>query len=142
MRARSRPALAIALALAAAACQSPDVGQRCDIGLDPATYNPTTVTSDLLQTFNPVCDNLICILSPVPAGAKYWDCANGSLCGYCSKPCVSDQDCFRSQTGLECRSMILDETFIASLPPDVQKQYLAGITTSSYCAVPLPPPPG
>jgi hypothetical protein len=131
--ARTRTVLLIAAALSAVACQSPDVGQRCDIGV--AGVTPTTIPSDLLQTFNPVCENLICIVSPVSDGAKYSDCPGG-LCGYCSKPCVSDQDCFKSETGLECRQMVLDEAFIASLPADVRNQYLAGVTYSSYCAVP------
>ena len=131
--ARSLPALALA---ALAACQSPDVGQRCDIGLDPAVYNPIAIPSEIFQTFNPVCDNLVCLMSPLTAGERYADCAGGSLCGYCSKPCVSDQDCFKSETGLVCRQIVLDEAFIASLPPDVQASYLAGVTFSSYCAVP------
>ncbi len=54
---------------------------------------------------------------------------------YCSKPCVSDQDCYKSETGLVCRQMVLDPAFVASLPPD-QQQYLGGIQFSSYCAVP------
>jgi hypothetical protein len=130
--ARTLPALAL---VALAACQSPDVGQRCDIGLDTATYNPTSIPSEIFQTFNPVCDNLVCLLSPLTAGERYADCPSG-LCGYCSKPCVSDQDCFKSETGLICRQLVLDEEFINSLPPDVRETYLAGVTFSSYCAVP------
>ncbi len=130
----TRTVLAIAAVLAATACQSPDVGQRCDIGV--ATATPSTVPSDLLQTFNAVCENLICIVSPSSSG-KYSTCAPGGLCGYCSKPCVSDADCFKSETGLVCRQMVLDEAFINSLPPDVRNQDLAGVTYSSYCAVPL-----
>jgi hypothetical protein len=130
--ARSIPALAL---VALVACQEPDVGQRCDIGLDPATYNPTSIPSEIFQTFNPVCDNLVCLMSPLAEGERYSDCPSG-LCGYCSKPCVSDQDCFESETGLVCRQIVLDEEFIASLPPDVRETYLAGVTFSSYCAVP------
>jgi hypothetical protein len=74
-------------------------------------------------------------LSPLTAGERYADCPSG-LCGYCSKPCVSDQDCFKSETGLICRQLVLDEEFINSLPPDVRETYLAGVTFSSYCAVP------
>jgi hypothetical protein len=132
--ARTLPALAL---VALVACQEPDVGQRCDIGLDPVTYNPTSIPSEIFQTFNPVCDNLVCLMSPLAAGEPYASCAgDGSLCGYCSKPCVSDQDCFESETGLECRQIVLDEEFINSLPPEVRETYLAGVTFSSYCAVP------
>jgi hypothetical protein len=131
--ARTLPALAL---VALAACQSADVGQRCDIGLDPATYNPTSIPSELLQTFNPVCDNLVCLMSPLAEGDDYSDCPSGSLCGYCSKPCVSDQDCFKSETGLVCRQIVLDREFIDSLPPEAVETYLAGVTNTSYCAVP------
>lgn len=133
--ARSRKAFALATAaLALAACQSPDVGQRCNMKLDPATYNPADVTSEIVLTFAPECDNLICILSPVDSG-EYAGCDAGN-CGYCSKPCVSDQDCYKSETGLVCRQMVLDEAFINTLDPDVRDKYLAGVQFSSYCAVP------
>lgn len=128
--ARTLPALALA---ALAACQEPDVGQPCDIGLDPAVYNPETIASDIFQTFNPVCENLVCLMSP---GVASEDCTVRGLCGYCSNTCVSDGDCFKSETGLVCRQIVLDEAFIASLPPDVQATYLAGVTSSSYCAEP------
>ena len=131
--ARTLPLLAL---VALAACQEPDVGQRCGMAdLDTAIYNPTSIPSDLFQTFNPVCDNLVCLMSPLTEGERYSDCPN-DLCGYCSKPCVSDQDCFKSETGLVCRQIVLDEEFINSLPPDVRATYLAGVTFSSYCAVP------
>jgi hypothetical protein len=134
--ARSRKALALATAgLALAACQSPDVGQRCNMKLDATAYNPASVTSEIVLTFAPECDNLICILSPVSSG-KYAGCADGLNCGYCSKPCVSDQDCYKSETGLVCRQMVLDEAFINSLPADVRDKYLAGVQFSNYCAVP------
>ena len=136
--ARSRKAFALAVAaLALAACQEPDVGQRCNMGeaLDPAIYNPGDVTSEILLTFAPECDNLICILSPATSG-EYSTCAGGVNCGYCSKPCVSDQDCYESETGLVCRQMVLDEAFINSLDPDVRDRYLAGVQFSSYCAIP------
>lgn len=128
--ARTLPVLAL---LSLVACQEADVGQPCDIGLDPVTYNPGTIDSEIFQTFNPVCENLVCLMSP---GAADEDCTARGLCGYCSKPCVSDQDCFKSETGLVCRQIVLDEAFIASLPPELVDQYLAGVTSSSYCAVP------
>jgi hypothetical protein len=145
----ARPTLALVLAAALAGCQSPDVGQRCALegfDLDPSTPQldlplPTEIQGDLLQTFNPACDRLTCIVSPVDTG-QYSDCPNG-LCGYCSKPCVSDQDCFNGETGLVCRQMVLDEAFINELlnSPDpatrqLAEQMLAGVSFSSYCAVP------
>ena len=116
MRARSRPALAIALALAAAACQSPDVGQRCNIGI--VGIDPTTVPSDLLQTFNPVCDNLICIRSST--GAACTDAASVStypldVRKYCSKACVSDKDCDNDRIHLVCRPIVLDSGYLLFL---------------------------
>ncbi len=136
---RLPPLLApLALVAALAACQSPDVGQRCRLPRDPlATTRPTpdTVSGDYLESGNPACDNLVCIVSPLVPGGRYNDCPGGE-CGYCSKPCVSDQDCFRSQTGLACRQMVLDPAFIASLDPLVREKYLADVQFSSYCAVP------
>jgi hypothetical protein len=134
------PSLLAPLALVAllAGCQSPDVGQRCPIPMNqqtPSTVTPATIAGDFLETGNTFCDNLVCIASPAVEGGRYNDCPGGS-CGYCSKPCVSDQDCFRSETGLACRQMVLDPAFIASLDPAIREKYLADVQFSSYCAVP------
>jgi hypothetical protein len=126
-----------ALAALLAGCQSPDVGQRCRVPRDPlaqAHPTPDTITGDYLESGNPTCDNLVCIVSPALEGGAYNDCPGGE-CGYCSKPCVSDQDCFKSQTGLSCRQMVLDPAFIASLDPATREKYLADVQFSSYCAV-------
>jgi hypothetical protein len=146
-----RPALALAAAAALAACQPPDVGQRCQLktwqGTNPPPPTPTSIASDYLETGNVACDNLVCIVSPVRSG-KYSDCPGApdgqpsylGQCGYCSKPCVSNQDCYPSQTGLECRQMVLDPAFIQALrdkDPALADKYLAGVQFSSYCAVPL-----
>jgi hypothetical protein len=147
-----RPALALAAAAALAACQPPDVGQRCALETwqnQDTRPVPTTISSDYLETGNVACDNLICIVSPVSSG-KYSDCPGTpdplkpqlGQCGYCSKPCVSNQDCYPSQTGLECRQMVLDPAFIQALrdaDPALADKYLASVQFSSYCAVPLPP---
>jgi hypothetical protein len=138
----ARPALAVLFALAVAGCQSPDVGQRCQLpfhlgAIDPAP-TPATVSGDYLEVGNTVCDNLVCIVSPAVSGGRYNDCA-GSNCGYCSKPCVSNQDCATSETGLVCRQMVLDPAFIQKLQqtdPALLEDYLADIRFSSYCAVP------
>jgi hypothetical protein len=123
-----------------AGCQSPDVGQRCELlwntspGAPPAP-TPATISSEYFETGNTACDNLVCIVSPQDPGGKYYDCA-GTQCGYCSKPCVSDKDCFKSETGLVCRQIVLDPAFIAGLDPETRTRYLADIQFSSYCAVP------
>lgn len=135
---RLAPVLApLALVALLAGCQSPDVGQRCRIPNAQQAVHPTpdAITGDYLENGNPVCDNLVCIISPVVEGGRYNTCA-GEFCGYCSKPCVSDQDCFRSETGLACRQMVLDEAFMNSLDPALRERYLADIQFSSYCAVP------
>jgi hypothetical protein len=137
---------ALALTLASsllAGCQSPDVGQRCQlvwnsaVGAPPAP-TPATIASEYFETGNTACDNLVCIVSPQVPGDRYHDCA-GPQCGYCSKPCVSDKDCFQSETGLVCRQVVLDPAFIQELRrtnPTLADQYLADIQFSSYCAVP------
>ena len=132
------PLAALALAGLLSGCQDPDVGQRCRVPRDPlaqASPTPATITGDYLENGNPACDNLVCIVSPTVPGGRYNDCPGGE-CGYCSKPCVSDTDCFRSETGLACRQMVLDEAFMNSLPADLRERYLADIQFSSYCAVP------
>ena len=139
---RLPPVLApLALVALLTGCQSPDVGQRCPIPLEaspPGALTPATVSGDYLETGNTFCDNLVCILSPAVPGGRYNECS-GDACGYCSKACVSDSDCFRSQTGLACRQVVLDPAFIAALEqsnPALLNSYLADIRFSSYCAVP------
>ena len=135
------PALLAAL-LALGACQSPDVGQPCTITWgtgETATAPPDPVTlfkqggSDWFETGNTQCENLVCIVSPQAPGARY------SGGGYCSKPCVSNQDCFESQTGLVCRQLVLDPTFLKQLQtndPALAQKYLGDIQFSSYCVAP------
>jgi hypothetical protein len=123
-----------------AGCQSPDVGQRCELlwntaaGAPPAP-TPATIASEYFETGNAGCDNLVCIVSPQLPGQRYSDCA-GSQCGYCSKPCVSDKDCFKSETGLVCRQVVMDPAFLAGLDAATRASYLADLQFSSYCAVP------
>lgn len=128
--------VAIGAALAGG-CQSPDVGARCTIAwADPSTApTPTGIDGDYLETGNLACDSLVCIVSPAQTG-EYSGC-DGTACGYCSKPCVSDTECYKSETGLVCRQMVLDPDFIASLDPAVAERYLGDARYSRYCAVPL-----
>jgi hypothetical protein len=140
-----RPTRAVLAALVlitalTAACQKPDVGARCALswGSSSPAPNPQTAQGDYFETGNTECDDLICIVSPAEAGTRYGDCAgaDGNSCGYCSKPCVSNADCFSSDTGLICDKVVLDEAFIATLPADVRTRYLGDVATSSYCVVP------
>jgi hypothetical protein len=142
MRSRVSTLTLIAALLALGACQTPDVGQPCSITWgtgDTAPPPPDPVTlfknagSDWFESGNTTCENLVCIVSPAAPGTRY---ASG---GYCSKPCVSNQDCFQSQTGLVCRQMVLDPAFIKQLDqidPTLKQRYLGDIQFSSYCAVP------
>ena len=129
----------VATALALGACQQPDVGQPCTItwgsNETSATPPPTpqTIQSDWFESGNTDCENLVCIVSPAAPGSRY---ASG---GYCSKPCVSDQDCFESKTGLVCRQMVLDPVFMKQLEasdPQLATRYLGEVQFSSYCGVP------
>jgi len=151
MRARPKGA-AIALswlaAVALVSCkQDPDVGQPCLMDVSDPAGNPidvpagqegkfcSEVAADYFRTGATECDNLVCIRSVTglcATGPKY------EVRRYCSKPCVSDDDCFRSRTGLVCRSVVLDAAFLASLPPEVRQRYLGDVQSSNYCA---PPPP-
>jgi hypothetical protein len=118
---------------ALAACQAPDVGAPCNLDVAP----PTPVRADYMETGVAACDNLICIQSaPPPPGTKGSFDPNRP---YCSKACVSDADCSQGDTGLVCRSVVLDATFLANLPPDVRQRYLGDTGQfSRYCAAPLP----
>jgi len=141
-----RVALLVVAALAASGCQSPDVGSRCDIAWGLANVpapEPGNVLGDYLETGNTTCDSLVCIVSPIASG-EYASCTADGMCGYCSKPCVSDADCYKSETGLVCRQMVLDPEFIALLEAQDEANgthyadaYLGDARYSSYCAVPL-----
>ncbi len=143
---RSGSLLAAVLALVAATgCQKPDVGGQCTLAWNPmweqqGTEPPPTASKlpaggpDYFESGNLACDGLVCIVSPAPAGSEYGFTQAGE--GYCSKPCVSNADCFQSETGLVCRQMILDPVFLETLDPATRQRYLADIQYSSYCAVP------
>jgi hypothetical protein len=129
----------VAVMLGLAACQEPDVGQPCKISWGdpeqgaPTPPTPQTISSDWFESGNTECENLVCIMSPAAQGARY------STTGYCSKPCVSNQDCFESKTGLVCRQMVLDPLFLAQLDqfdPALKQRYLGDVQFSSYCGVP------
>lgn len=137
-----RRVLALAIVLAAAslaACQKPDVGARCVLSWNeagnPPPPTPQTAGGDYFETGNVGCDDLVCIVSQAEPGTRYGDCAgeNGEACGYCSKPCVSNADCYASETGLVCDRVVLDETFVRSLDPEVRERYLGQIQFSRYC---------
>ena len=136
-------------AVALAACkQDPDVGQPCGMTLLDAGGTPidvpagqegaycSAVSGDYFRTGATECDNLVCLRSAT--GLCTADPQKVQVRRYCSKPCVSDDDCFKSQTGLVCRSMVLDAAFLASLPPDVRDRYLGDVQSSNYCATPPP----
>ncbi len=139
----SRTAVAAAaLALVAATgCQKPDVGEPCTLAWNPmweqqGTPPPPTateVTADYFESGNLACDGLVCIVSPATTG-RYASPEPGQ--GYCSKPCVSNADCFEKETGLVCRQMVLDPVFLQTLDATTRDRYLADIQYSSYCAVP------
>lgn len=127
--------MALVTLLALVACQDPDVGQPCTItwGNSEPKPNATDITADYFESGNTKCENLICVMSHVAAGSTY---DRGDLGGYCSKPCVSNQDCFQSDTGLVCRQIVLDSVFIAQLDPALKDRYLGEIQFSNYCGVP------
>jgi hypothetical protein len=134
-------ALAVLAVLSAAlpGCQDPDVGSRCQFswGADPASPppRPDTAAGDYFESGNTACDDLVCIVSPVSAASEYGSC-DGDACGYCSKPCVSDDDCFKDETGLVCSQLVLDPAFIATLDEETKNRFLAEVRFTSYCVAP------
>jgi hypothetical protein len=142
------PKLAFALLplIALLGCQKPDVGARCQLawaqnweleGQEPPP-TPQTATTDYFESGNLRCDDLVCIVSPAEAGSKYGDCEgdDGDACGYCSKPCVSDRDCYKDETGLECEELLPDPKLIADLDEETRVRFLGEIQISKYCVVP------
>lgn len=147
MRGRFPNALLALISVAVlAACQGPDVGQACTIAWNPnwatdGTPPPprpvdlyTSGGSDYFESGNTGCEGLVCIVSPAAPGSRYACDQYG--CGYCSKPCVSNDDCYQSDTGLVCRQMVLDPVFLDRLDPLTRARYLADIQFSSYCGTP------
>jgi hypothetical protein len=148
MRARSHLVpVAAAAVLALSACQDPDVGQQCDMPLTAPDGGPLDVTppgsstlcssdrADYFRTGAVECDNLVCVRSATGSCAAETSLA--AVRRYCSKPCVSDKDCFQSETGLVCRQIVLDPAFLATLPTEVRERYLGQIQASNYCATPV-----
>lgn len=141
MRAPAFLVLALFTLLALPACDKPDVGARCTLAWNPnweedgtaPPPTPATASGDYFESGNTDCDNLICIVSPADSG-KYSSCSGGA-CGYCSKPCVSDRDCYSGETGLKCDQVVLDPVFIASLDEETRQRYLGEIRFTSYCVV-------
>lgn len=145
-RRASLPLLALAPLFALVACQDPDVGSPCTIAWSPTWEadgtppppNPVVLYesggSDYFEAGNTACEDLVCIVSPAPDHTRYGVRLDGR--GYCSKPCVSNRDCFESETGLVCRQMILDPVFLEQLDPITRDRYLSEVQFSSYCAVP------
>ncbi len=135
-------AFALITLVALPACDKPDVGARCKLGWNPNADvpppTPATALGDYFESGNPDCDDLICILSPAKTGSKYNSCS-GDSCGYCSKPCVSNKDCYSGSTGLVCDAVVLDPTFISTLEendPELLNTYLGETRFSNYCVVP------
>jgi hypothetical protein len=141
-RRASRPLLALAPVLLLAACQDPDVGNPCTIawGQDAGNPPPTSVGlyntegADFFESGNLGCEGLVCIISPAAPGSEYASTELGV--GYCSKPCISNDDCYEDETGLACRQMVLDPVFLEQLDPETRARYLSDVQYSSYCAVP------
>jgi hypothetical protein len=143
-------ALAVIAAAVAAGCQDQDVGQPCSpkvFGLDGGTPDacsnlPTSDTADYFESGPTTgCENLVCIHS---AGEGCSSAADGgsTLNGECSKPCVSDADCFKDQTGMVCRQVVLSDAFIKDLQQtqegqQILQRYLQNIQSSNFCAAPV-----
>jgi hypothetical protein len=146
-RRAAKPLVALLPILALAACQDPDVGTPCTISWSPTWEQdgtpppPTAVDlasqpgggADYFESGNLACEGLVCVISPAATG-PYASQTPGQ--GYCSKPCVSNDDCFEDETGLVCRQMVLDPVFLEQLDPATRDRSLADIQFSSYCGVP------
>ncbi len=128
----ARPTIVLFAVAALTGCQSPDVGQECQLDV---VVPPEASGADFLELGRAECENLVCIQSPVaPAG---------TVKRYCSKPCVSNSDCSPAANGLQltCRDVVLNEAFITQLfqqDPTAAQHFLGSSTNAKYCATPLP----
>jgi hypothetical protein len=119
--------------LVAGCSEEPDVGQPCPLPVtlaDGSLADACNGKGDYLGEGATVCENLVCVLT----GATSDICA--SRTPICSKPCVSDSDCFKKKTGLECRPVVLDEETMQTWDPVLRQKYLSDIGFSNYCAYP------
>ena len=91
----------------------------------------TNTPGHFVQTGSTACDNLVCILSRDPDRRVEND-------PYCSKPCVSDDECFPDETGLRCLRIAPDETLLGQLTEEQRQQFVGGNASSFYCAIPDP----
>ncbi len=163
--------LAALAALALAACQEPDVGQPCDLDVANIDYPVagkegvacSADSADYFRSGASECDNLICIRSDTGAACSDSGAPptfTHDIRKYCSKPCVSDKDCFTSKTGLVCRAIVLDSGYLTYLqqcaadPTRIDPVYgpcpppadlaamlalLGSLPSSNYCATPPHP---
>jgi hypothetical protein len=148
MRTLARTKLVLLLAgVLALACQKPDVGAACTLAWGSGTTpppRPQAIEGEYFQSGNIACEDLVCIVSPISdAEHEYVQrCQeNGDGCGYCSKPCVSNEDCYTNDTGLVCDLVLPDAAFLAELDRTeegraLRARYLADIAFSSYCVIP------
>lgn len=142
----NRAAFALAAGLVLAGCQGPDVGQPCKLDWSstwqidgtPPPPTPQTASGQYFENGNLGCNDLVCIVSPAGSDPLYSTCSDPTnyVCGYCSKPCVSNNDCYTKQTGLVCQQILLDPAYLGTLSPTVRQTYLADVAFSSYCVAP------
>jgi hypothetical protein len=136
----SKTLLALAPLLVLAACQDPDVGNECTLNWDAPSATSLYdqgLSVDYFESGNFSCEGLICIVSPAAAGTEYGFDTAGR--GYCSKSCISNDQCYPDETGLVCRQMVLDDVYLAELErtdPEAKERYLGDTRFSSYCGVP------
>ena len=115
--------------------QEPDVGQPCAFP-EEMNMDACTVNGDYLSTGNTECENLACMFTPSDGD----DCATRTP--VCSKPCVSNNDCYEKETGMICRRVAFDEAYIAFLEQSTEGQALLDLylknRMANYCAYPEP----
>jgi hypothetical protein len=130
-----------ALAVLAVACQSVDIGQPCNMLPAGASLvvNECTVEGDLLTNSEDCAKSTYCILTPAAPGTC--NDTYKAFGGKCTKSCISNDECFQKETGMECRQVLLDADFINELEktnPGLLDKYLGmDIRSTSYCALPL-----
>lgn len=132
-----------ALAVLTVACQSVDIGQPCNMLPAGASLivDECTVNGDLLTNSEDCAKSTYCIVSPVADKTATCTATYKRFGGRCTKSCISNDECFQKETGMECRSVLLDSEFINELEktnPGLLDKYLGmDIRSTSYCALPL-----
>jgi hypothetical protein len=132
-------------ALALGACAKTDLGstckmtEPCDAGVCPITPGQVSNTAvDYIAFGAADCDDLVCLRS---AGTKNPDNDTAQAKGYCTTPCINNDNCSPDYQGhsdqLQCQRLLLDQDFLNALQDGgLYQEFFPNGVSSTYCVKP------